>query len=49
MFTSLVEEANLGYTGPAGCRPSATACLALCKAQNLYKENNKINKYMYFS
>ena len=20
MFTSLAEEANLGYTGPAGCR-----------------------------
>jgi hypothetical protein len=28
MFTSLAEEANLSYAGPAGCRPSATACLA---------------------
>jgi hypothetical protein len=29
MFTSLAKEANLGYAGPAGCRPSAAACLAL--------------------
>ena len=29
MFTSLAKEANLGYTGPAGYRPSAAACLAL--------------------
>jgi hypothetical protein len=28
MFTSLAEEANLGYAGPTSCRPSATACLA---------------------
>jgi hypothetical protein len=28
MFTSLAEEANLGYAGPAGYRPSAAACLA---------------------
>jgi hypothetical protein len=29
MFTRLAEEANLGYAGPAGCRTSAAACLAL--------------------
>jgi hypothetical protein len=29
MFTSLAEEAKLGYAGPAGCRLSAAACLAL--------------------
>jgi hypothetical protein len=28
MFTSLAEEASLGYAGPAGCRPSAAACMA---------------------
>jgi hypothetical protein len=29
VFTSLADEANPGYAGPAGCRPSAAACLAL--------------------
>ena len=29
MFTSLVEEANLDYTGPAGYRLSAVVCPAL--------------------
>jgi hypothetical protein len=29
MFTSLAEEANLGYAGLAGYRSSAVACLAL--------------------
>jgi hypothetical protein len=29
MFTSLAEEANLGYAGPAGRRSSAAACLVL--------------------
>jgi hypothetical protein len=29
MFTSLAEEENLGYAGPACCRPSAAVCLAL--------------------
>jgi hypothetical protein len=29
VFTSLAEEANLSYVGPAGCRPSAAACPAL--------------------
>jgi hypothetical protein len=28
MFTSLTEEANLGYVGLAGCRTSVAACLA---------------------
>jgi hypothetical protein len=29
MFTSLAEEANLGYAEPAGRRLLAAACLAL--------------------
>jgi hypothetical protein len=29
VFTSLAEEANLGYVGPAGYRLLAAACLAL--------------------
>jgi hypothetical protein len=33
MFTSLVEEVNLGYTGPTGYRLSAAVCLAIWAVQ----------------
>jgi hypothetical protein len=33
VFTSLAEEANLGYAGPTCCRPSAAACPTLWAGQ----------------
>jgi hypothetical protein len=29
MFTSLAEEANFGYAGPAGCRRRQLSCVCL--------------------